>query len=571
MIKSGRLVLLSAIAVVLSATCRSLASDSDELLKLVPSDVGACLIVDDFASHFQQLSESEIWKRVQATPLYSGWYESPQRRRMAQIWAIAPFYFGLSGKQLRDDIFGQSTVLAFRPGDSQGTKEVGILFCKATDEELLTTLVSTLTSERPGRETQKRSHRDHTYFLRREGNERTDFLLQIGSVGVLTDSEPAIQRVIDTFLDGGSFGDLDAVRAAKGAIPDDCVASLLIHPRAFDRALFDKVQTAKERDRLIAEQIKASWTSLQWMAWTIRLDQALELMLLWRGDAKDSDESTAPDARQAMAEFWRHLPPDTFAAAVTEVDLTAFFRFLSRLADQKAKRDVGLMSTILQQLLAGYDLMDDVLPKLGPMIGIALVPGDHAVPTLLGVLQIRDTQVTRDDLPLSVAIEFALRPLLVFVGMEHNRERSDQYRTSLRSDNGARIHFLHGSHVAPTWLQPAFAVHAGYFLAATNPQGIANWYSSEPKHHGLDTVLAAASDSDAPVQLAFVNLKRMTEHLRLHQSKIVSMLARSPEQESQIREKLGHLLSLGGLFDRILVSALETKQANQLRIALGWE
>lgn len=557
----NRLIALLALAAAAAATPPALAGPVDELLRIVPNDAGACLIVEDFAARYREAADSELWRRVQQSPLYAKWNESPGRRRLQQLWAIAPFYLGVSGPQLRDDIFGQAVVLALLPAGRGEGRDVGVLLCNAHSETAMSSLTGALTTAQGNRAVEQRRHRDVPYFWRREGNKRPDQLLRLGSIGVITDSEEALRLVIDAHLDGGGLGDREEVQAARQALPAKSLAQLIVRPRAFDHALLDKLKSAKDSDAAIVEGVTRFWTSLRWTAFTIRLEDALQVSIDWQLQAQDQTEAEPSAAR---ASFWERLPENAFAAAAVDIDLPATVRLFTRLMGRKERHEAGLMARILQQLVVGFDLQEDVLPRLGPMIGLVVRPGSDSIPQVLGALQVRsDSTPPRYGVNLETALEFALRPILVFAGMEHNREKEDQLQAGMSFERDARIHYLHGSQLSP-WLQPAFAVHAGYLLVASHPQAISDWCAQTAGEK-------SQSDGHTSQQLAFVNLRAIVEHVQAHPGKVVSLLAGSPDREPKVREDLERILAAAGLFDRITLSSDSTGSTKRLSLELSRE
>src|SRR5579884_1542567 len=139
--------LLALPALVVAATPR------DELLRLVPDDVGFCVVLQNLRTQSKALLASPFVAQFRASPLGQALQHAPEAAKLIQADVQLKKYLHVSWAQLRDDIFGEAVVLAYRPGPpDKPDQEQGIILIRAHDPQLLAALVDRIN------EVQRQSH-----------------------------------------------------------------------------------------------------------------------------------------------------------------------------------------------------------------------------------------------------------------------------------------------------------------------------------------------------------------------------------------------------------------------------
>lgn len=563
---SCSLCLISALISLLGSCNFALAnSATDDILKVVPAQAGVCLIVEDLAAHYQSVARSELWKRIQASHPYQRWLASPTYGKLTQVWPLLPIYLGMSGAELRDEVLGQSVVLAFRPRQNAEDRDIGIFFCRAADEQLLTKLVTALSVPTNQRKVEKRHHRDTLYYWRQEGRKAPEYLLQLGPIGVLTDSETAIQQVIDAYMDGGGLAESPLIHRVRNSLPEGTPLQILVNPRSLDASLSAMMKPKNPGEEVIQRYLQNLWKSLDWLAVTLGIGDAVQLSLHWQ-PKEESAPSVPPENR-----FWQRLPADVLAAGIVNLDLVSTIDFLSHITDQRTRTDMRVMGSVVQQLLAGYSLDKDILPLLGPLWGFAAYL-ENADLRLITMLQLRDVDANKSDeltIDPEVALEFALRPVLVLIGLEQNREKNDQIQAQMLIAQGARIHYLYGSTIWPSWAQPSFAVSSGFVMLASHPSAITHWLrdTSSSLKDEIERRFPTATDS---VHL-YVNLHQLAQLVDTRRQQLAAKWSESTEQQQILQQHLQRVAGLLRLFDKMFFSTSRTEHVHRAAVTLTVE
>src|SRR5437868_3919216 len=91
-------------------------SPRDELLRLVPEDVGFCLVLENLGGHGKALADSPFVAQFRASPLGTMLHNAPEAQKLTGLDHFLQRYLDLTSAQLRDDILSEALVLAYRPG-----------------------------------------------------------------------------------------------------------------------------------------------------------------------------------------------------------------------------------------------------------------------------------------------------------------------------------------------------------------------------------------------------------------------------------------------------------------------
>src|SRR5947209_6258834 len=94
------------LGLLLSALClprARAASPADELLRLVPEDVGFCLVVEDLRGHSADLLGSPFAQAFRKSPLGTALARDPELAKLARVEEHLRTYLQVDWARLRDD------------------------------------------------------------------------------------------------------------------------------------------------------------------------------------------------------------------------------------------------------------------------------------------------------------------------------------------------------------------------------------------------------------------------------------------------------------------------------------
>jgi hypothetical protein len=547
------LLLLPAFAV---AACASTARD--EVLQLVPDDMGLCLVVSDLRGQVEKLADAPWIKRFLGSSLGKMLIASPELAKLKKVDSQMRQGLGVGLAELRDEIFGDAVVLAYRPGapDKPG-QEQGLLVLRARKAELLARLVKRLNQEgqRTGeiKALQERQYRGVRYVQRKKAREDQYYFLS-GSLLIGANREELLRAVIDRWLSAGPAKQSSRlVRGLRGT--ETALVALWLNPRAFDAELHQQQVQANRLDAPIGHILAVFqdyWRALDGITLAMKIVPEPELGLTLEGRAE-----TLPAAfRQLVAvgsqpsELWDRFPQEAAVTAAGRVDFTALDQVVAEFLTAKVReRRRQRLQHSLGPMLDGLDLFTDVLPRLGPDYGfcLAAAPDPAAFPHVLVALRI---QPGPEGAPVDEAV---LRALRFFAGMavaEHNRtHKATPIRLKELPQGTIRGVCLVGKGSFPTGMQPAFALKEGYLVLASCPAALERFGQPVPKED-------AVPRTGGEMPLLRIHLPRLARLLQAHREAFVTFLAeKNHVPRSAVERGLDGLLDLLGLADRLEVTS----------------
>ncbi len=115
----------------------------DDLLRLVPEDVGFCLVIQDLRGHSDAILRSPFIKKWWESPIGKAIANAPEQKKLAEFETQLKEGLGVTLAQLRDDILGDAVIFAYRPGGpGKEDQEVGLMLVHARDPKLLAEITS---------------------------------------------------------------------------------------------------------------------------------------------------------------------------------------------------------------------------------------------------------------------------------------------------------------------------------------------------------------------------------------------------------------------------------------------
>src|SRR5262249_10645084 len=90
-------------------------SPRDELLRMVPDDVGFCLVVEDVRGHAARPAEAPFVRQFQEAPMSALLNADRDWQMLTAGREKIEAVLGLDWTKLRDDVLGDAVVFAYRP------------------------------------------------------------------------------------------------------------------------------------------------------------------------------------------------------------------------------------------------------------------------------------------------------------------------------------------------------------------------------------------------------------------------------------------------------------------------
>jgi hypothetical protein len=159
------------------------ASPRDELLRLVPPDVGFCLVIEDLRGHGTALLDSPFFKQFRVSATATKLIESPETKKLSQIDEFLKQKLSFTSTELRDEIIGDALVIAYRPGPpAKPEREEGLFMLHARNPKLLAALIDRVNSLQKSsgdlERVDERSHANRSYFCRVESKSENFYYLR---------------------------------------------------------------------------------------------------------------------------------------------------------------------------------------------------------------------------------------------------------------------------------------------------------------------------------------------------------------------------------------------------------
>lgn len=539
----------------------------DEIARVVPRDMAVCLVVEDLARHYQQARASESGRRLAELPVFTLWRQSAAYRKILAVDLPLRTFLGLGIEELRDQIFGDAVVLAFRPGSRPGKDDVGLLFVRTRTPETLANLIARITRPLLGMPWEERQHRGVTYHWAQGARGQNLGIVRLGRVGIVGDKEAALHQVIDAEHDHTGIAREPLFQEIERALPTGCFLRVVLNPRPFDAHLASAPASANHAEMALQHVLRQAWRDTRWTAFSLRVEPQ-RLALGWHWALQPGEKNSPSISSLGKVDgFWRSLPVDTWAAMAWPCDLQVAAQFMTELTEPAKRQELQLAIDVLQQLFMGLEWREEILASFGPDVGVALIPGmEPNTPAFVAWARLAQPW-KRDDLGLQFvdALEWGLRPLLVALTFEHNKDHQDQLRVQTRRDHGTRLHFLSGSRHVPGWFQPGYALWDNRLLIFHSPSAFAALvrFAHVPTTHTLasHTLLRDERSQNAPnyEPRGFIHVRAFRDAARAKQELLLTNWSDTrPQQRARVAAILTHAIAIADLFEAVVLGVHET-------------
>lgn len=527
----------------------------DELLRLVPHDVGLCLVLEDLRGHGTALANSPFVGQFRTSPLGATIRNAPETQKLTELDRFLQRSLELTATQLRDDILGDVLVLAYRPGPPGKTEEEeGLFLIRARDHKLLARLIeriNTLQKESGDlMDLEERAYQGEKYYRRVERTGTNYYYLR-GPVLAFAPREGILRQLIDLDRDAPKDAESPVARQFRLLGIGKSLAALWINPRAFDATLINTAAEQKAAagtggQTVARRSLSAYWKALEGVGFSMVLEKDLALSLAIRAKVQELPSAAQRFLHTASApsEVWRHLPDSALLTLTGRLDIPALAEMLSEFLADDARKSLCAMVEGTVEAILGKDIVKGILASLGPDWGVCLVAppaGDKAwIPQFIGALPVRTATV---GVPADLAVWDALNALAMLAVFHHNRGQPGRLSLKSTLQDKTEVKYLVNDEQFPPGLRPAFALRGGYVVLASSPEAIGRFraHFSGPSAPRTDEV-----------PLLRLSLRGWYEYLMEQREPLLAYVAAEKHiSKEEVGQRLDHLLLVLRLFDQV--------------------
>jgi len=533
----------------LAATAR------DELLRLVPEDVGFCLVLEGIREHGIALANSPFVNQFRTSLLGARIRNAPETQKLTELDRFLQRYLELDASQLRDDILGDALVLAYRPGPpGKPEEEQGLFLLRARDAKLLALLVervNTLQKESGElNDLEQCEYHGRRYYRRVERMGENYYYLR-GSVLAFAPREGILRQLIE--LDGEAPKDVEPPLARQFRLlgVSKSLAALWLNPRAFDAALYDtafqhKAAAATGARAVVLQTLALYWKALEGIAFSVVLDKDLTLALAIRAKVEELPWPARRFLSTASrpSAVWHHLPDNALLIFACRVDVPAVVEMLGEFVADDTRKSFRAKVEGTVEAILGKDMIKDILRSLGPDWGVCVVaPPTSAkgwVPQVISALRVRPGTAS---IPADLTVWNALNSLATLAVFHHNRGQPGQLSLKSTLQDKMEVKHLVNDEQFPSGLQPAFALKGEYLVLASSPEAIRR-FSARPSE--------APTPATGEVPLLKLSLRGWCEFLRERREPLLEYAAAKNQiSKEEASQRLDRRLMGLQLFNRV--------------------
>jgi hypothetical protein len=538
----------------------------EELLRLVPGDVGFCLVIQDLRGHSQAFLESPFVRQFRATPMAQALGKAGETQKLTEADHVLQQLLGIDFIRLRDDILGDAIVLAYRPGPTgHDDQEQDLILLRARDPQLLAGLIDRLNTAQKGSgevlAVEARKHQGVEYYRRQERSKGDHFYYLRGPVLAVSSKEGMVQRVID--LDQAGANQPMVARQLERLGAGQALAALWVNPRAFDAEIERKAAAARGTEAAVRRAVLTYWKALDGIGlWGTlgKTDFELELGFLARAQEMPEPGRKLFAGPGKAAQLWQRIPSNAMVAIAGRFDPAETTEFISTFLTPEARQAMREAAERGPGAVLGKDLFNEILPNLGPDWGfwVTAPPANEAAWVPQGTLAVR-VRPGKGQPPVDRTLLSGLNTLAVLAVLSYNGSHSDRMSLQTTEQDKVEIQYLTGPKQFPLGLQPAFASKEGYLLLASSPEAVRRFRAPQP------TATDAASPAEVP--LLRISYTEIGRYLKTRREALAAAAAEfNPITKEEARRRLDELAAHLQLFDRLELN--QRSDPGRLRLVL---
>ncbi|HLN28976.1 MAG TPA: hypothetical protein VK395_14610 [Gemmataceae bacterium] len=522
-------------AFVLGNALASAGTPRNELLRLVPEDVGFCVLIEDLSGHGNALVNSPFLKLFLASPAGAKVAHGEEAQKLSLVDEFLQKKLHLNAMQLRDEILGDALVLAYRPGPvEQPEQEQGLFLIRARNSKLLADLIDRLN------EIQKKSGdlqglEECTYhdkkYQRRVEKKATNYYYLHGPVLAFANEERILHELID--LDGKTSSAAEPFIARQLAMlgPKKPLAALWLNPRAFEKALQKKADAAQGTQAASLKTLLKYWKAVEGVVFAITLQEDFGVSVAVRSRV----ELLPASARRFLStaaertDLWERVPKDAILAVGGRINVAALLEVLGEFMTEEARGSVRTVAEGSLGAVFGKDALKGILPQIGPdwvCFMVAPPPADkNWFPRCLAAIRVGPG---KGEAPAGTALGNALNSLATLAVFSVNGGHPGALSLNSTMQGKVEVKYVVNDEDFPPGLQPAFALNEGHLLLASSPEAISS-FSPTP----------APSEKSYPAETPILrfSFRELARFIKERRELLVAFLAKknqlSPEATSQ--------------------------------------
>ncbi|HEV3260973.1 MAG TPA: hypothetical protein VG013_29240 [Gemmataceae bacterium] len=452
----------------------------DHLLRLVPPDVGFCFVVQDLRRHSESFLASAFVKQFRASPVGVALAKDPDMQKLARADKELEKYLRVGWPRLRDDIFGDAVVFAYRPGPpGKREQEQGVMLVEARDAKLLAELVDRVNAvqKKAGdlKDVEVHKHKGAAYYRRVE-RKGVNFYYLHGPVLAFSRQEEMLRHVIELDRQAAAKEPPLVSRQLSRCGADRDLAVWWINPPAFVPDLEEQATQSSGAESTLHKAMLAYWKPLEGITLSAavhRNDLELKLVLLARQKELPETVRHLFAGKAQASELWRRFPSHAILAVAGRVDGVALGELVSGFLTPEARTRLREAVDRGAGAALGKEVGKEVVPFLGPDWGFCVVAPPAVekalVPEMLWALRVRpDGKVP----PVDQALLNALNTFAMLAVFSYNSANADQISLKTAVEDKTEVKYLASNKRFAPGFQPAFALKDGYLLLAGSPGAI---------------------------------------------------------------------------------------------------
>lgn len=528
------------------------ATPRDELLRLVPEDVGFCLVVQDLRGHVAALRDSPFLEQLRTSRFGVAFSGSPELVKLAGMESVLKEHLQIDLARLRDEVLGDAIVFAYRPGPpGKPEQEQNLILIRARDPKLLERLTERFNEiqKQSGelQELQDREHGGKKYYRRVKSKEPEEFYCLHGPILAFTSQENMLKQVIDLGRQAPAADTTlpPIARQLQQLGTDHALASLWINPRAFEADLQHKAESARGQEATFLKTFLLYWKNLEGLALFATPRKELEFGL----SIRLKPDGLPAAARKLFAEaaqpsaLWALAPEDALLVTAFRLDFNALVDFLSDFLTEDIRKSIRTSVDQWGGAALGRDVATEVLPSLGPDLGFCVLPPAAAdkgwFPQTIGALRVKDGS-------LGQSLVSALNSFAILAVLDHNSKHPDKMSIKSVMQGKVDVKYLAHDKAFPPGFQPSFAFKEGYLVLASSPAAVRRFDPGNPR---------STPPSADEFPLLRLSLKSLRTYLTARRA---ALLGYAVDKKQASREQVSHQLEsfLAGLelFDGVELS-----------------
>lgn len=547
-------------------TALSAAEPREELLRLVPEDVGFCLLVQNLRGQSAALLNSPFVKQWRASPWGRALATAPETAKLIGADQHLQKYLHVGWARLRDDILGDAVVLAYRPGPpGKPEQDQGVVLVRARDPQLLADLVERINNlQRQSHDLEALEERRFdgaTYFCRQERNNKSYYYIR-GPILAFSRQEGLLRETLSRSVHATDIEPALLRHLQRCGVAED-FAALWVNPRAFDAHIEARAKQTSDPAHAIFQAVLSYWKPLEGIALSASLherDFELKLALVARRERMPPAVRPAFDGHARPSALWQRFPDDAIVAMAGRFNAAAWAQWIGDFLSPSARQQVHQVLARGPGAALGKDIETDVLPYLGPDWGFCLLPPSEAnkswIPDGVALLQVRPDGKTP---PLGQVLLGGMNTLasLAVFGYNGNHDRPIVLRTTMQG--GTETKYLSGGDL-PAGVEPAYAFADDYLMFGSSPAALGR----------LHLHRTASNVDTTEIPLLRLSVRGLRRYLNAHLDTLAAHVAENDHiSQAQALRRLKDASETCRLFDRleIVERSVPGRLATVLRIS----